>query len=114
MKVFALIPARGGSKGIPKKNLQTVGGVPLVERCARAALDARRVHGVFVSTDDREIADCVRAAGGGVVERPAEISGDVASSEAALLHALEQWQAEGQLPDVLVFLQATSPFTRGI
>jgi YrbI family 3-deoxy-D-manno-octulosonate 8-phosphate phosphatase len=65
---------------------------------------------VRVSTDDAAIADAARLAGAGVIDRPADLSGDTASSEAALLHALDVLAAEGVRPAVLVFLQATSPF----
>lgn len=111
MKAFAIIPARGGSKGILRKNLRTVGGVPLVERSIAAARGAERIAEVCVSTDDSEIAACARRAGAHVIRRPDELSGDAASSEAALLHACEQWQRANDLPDAIVFLQATSPFT---
>jgi len=86
--VLAIIPARGGSKGIPRKNVQSVGGVPLVVRTVRAASGARRVERVVVSTDDVEIAELARGAGAEVVWRPAELCGDTASSEAALMHVL--------------------------
>lgn len=107
MRVACIIPARGGSKGIPRKNLAPVGGVPLVVRAVRAARAASSVDEVLVSTDDAEIAALVRAAGARVVERPAEISGDVASSESAILHALDVLGAD---PEVTVFVQCTSPF----
>ncbi|MDM4763366.1 acylneuraminate cytidylyltransferase [Galbitalea sp. SE-J8] len=105
--VVAVVPARGGSKGVPGKNLRRVAGVPLVVRAVRAARAAGLVDDVVVSTDDAAIAEAARAAGAIVVDRPAELSGDTASSEAALLHAL------GALPGeygILAFLQATSPF----
>lgn len=105
--VVAVIPARGGSKGIPEKNLQRVGGVPLVSRAVASALRARRISAVAVSTDHRGIADAARAAGARVIERPAELSADTSSSEAALLHALGALEPK---PDILVFIQATSPF----
>lgn len=107
--MVAMIPARGGSKGVPGKNLRTVGGVSLVARAVASALAADLVDAVFVSTDDSEIAAAARAAGADVIDRPAELSGDTASSEAALLHALDSLDAE---PGILVFLQATSPFIR--
>jgi YrbI family 3-deoxy-D-manno-octulosonate 8-phosphate phosphatase len=108
-QAVAVIPARGGSKGVPGKNVAPVGGVPLVARAVAAAL-AAGVLDVRVSTDDSRVAAVARAAGAGVIERPAELAGDTASSEAALLHALEVLAAEGVDPEVLVFLQATSPF----
>jgi N-acylneuraminate cytidylyltransferase len=112
MTAFAFIPARGGSKGIPGKNLQAVGGHPLVVRTIRAARAAARIDRVFVSTDDPEIAAAARTAGAEVIDRPAEISGDTASSESAVLHALAHLEQAGDaLPDVTVMLQCTSPFS---
>ncbi len=109
----AIIPARGGSKGVPRKNILEVGGVSLIARSIHAAQAAQRVDAVYVSTDDAEIAQAARDAGAGVIERPAEISGDVASSEAALLHGLDVLAEAGIRPERLVFLQCTSPFTEG-
>lgn len=111
MRCVAVIPARGGSKGVPRKNVRPLGGTPLVARTIAAARAAKLVDAVYVSTDDAEVAAAARAAGAEVVDRPAEISGDDASSESALLHALDMIEAEGDPVDVLVFLQCTSPFT---
>lgn len=106
----AIIPARGGSKGIPGKNLRPVGGIPLVARAIHAAA---RLARVVVTTDDAAIALEAARHGAQVVMRPAEIAGDTASSESALLHALETLRAEeGYAPEVVAFLQCTSPFTR--
>ena len=110
---LALIPARGGSKGIPGKNLQGVGGVSLVGRSVAAALASQRVGRVVVSTDDDAIAAEALKHGAEVVRRPAAIAGDTASSESALLHALDCLEEQGPLPAQLVFLQCTSPFTQG-
>ena len=110
---LAVIPARGGSKGIPGKNLQHVGGLSLVARSVRAALDSRKVERVVVSTDDDAIALEAQSHGAEVVRRPAAIAGDTASSESALLHALDTLEQQGPLPPQLVFLQCTSPFTSG-
>lgn len=109
-RTVAIIPARGGSKGVPAKNLNLVGGVPLVVRAVRACLAAQRVDAVYVSTDDQGIAAAARLAGAEVILRPRELAGDIASSEAALLHGLEQLQARGQRPEALLFVQCTSPF----
>ena len=110
---LALIPARGGSKGIPGKNLQTVGHVPLVCRSIRAAQASNGVGRVVVSTDDEAIAAAAETEGAEVIRRPAEIAGDTASSESALLHALDVLEKQGPLEAELVFLQCTSPFTTG-
>ncbi|MGW8950009.1 cytidylyltransferase domain-containing protein [Streptomyces sp. NPDC055709] len=109
--VLAVIPARGGSKGVPGKNLATVGGVPLVARAVRACAQARLVTDVMVSTDDHAIAEVARAAGGTVVERPPAIAGDTATSESAVLHAMDAYEAiHGRPVDVVLLVQCTSPF----
>ncbi|MGW8482622.1 cytidylyltransferase domain-containing protein [Microbacterium sp. NPDC055903] len=105
-----MIPARGGSKGVPRKNVRRVGGVPLVERAVRSAAAATAVDLVVVSTDDDEIAGVASAAGARVIRRPAELSGDTASSESAVLHALDELERDGLPPGIVVFVQATSPF----
>ncbi len=109
---IAIIPARGGSKGVPRKNVRMLAGKPLIDYTIAAALAARRVDRVIVSTDDDEIAAVAVAAGAEVVRRPAAISGDTASSEAALLHVLDTLAGtEARLPATVVFLQCTSPLT---
>jgi N-acylneuraminate cytidylyltransferase len=108
-----VIPARGGSKGIPGKNLRPVGGRSLIWRAVAAARAARSASVVAVSTDDEAIAAEARLAGALVIERPAAIAGDTASSESAVLHALEVLETQGPLPPVTVLMQCTSPFTRG-
>ncbi|MFG2297660.1 cytidylyltransferase domain-containing protein [Streptomyces sp. NPDC048603] len=109
--VTAVIPARGGSKGIPGKNITPIGGVPLVARAVRACLAAEHVTRTVVSTDDPAIAAVAIAAGAEVVERPAELAADQSSSESALLHALDTLEERhGEPVGVLVFVQCTSPF----
>jgi N-acylneuraminate cytidylyltransferase len=76
-----------------------------------AALGARRVDGVFVSTDDPEVASVAGAYGAEVIERPADLSGDTASSESAVLHGLDALAARNIAPELVVFMQCTSPFT---
>ena len=109
-RVVAVVPARGGSKGVPGKNLRRVAGRSLVQRAVDACVAAERIDAVYVSTDDAAIAAAARAAGAGVVDRPAELSGDLASSESALLHALDTVAGTGGEPEVVVFVQCTSPF----
>ena len=110
-KVIAVIPARGGSKSIPRKNLASVGGVPLVARSILAAKGASAVDEVIVSSDDAEILAVAEAYGATALQRPAAIATDEATSESALLHALESIEARGEPVAILVFLQCTSPFT---
>jgi N-acylneuraminate cytidylyltransferase len=108
--VVAVIPARGGSKGVPRKNVRRVGGVPLVARAVAAARAAAQIDRVIVSTDDAEIAAVAEEWSAEVIARPATLAGDTASSESALRHALDALTAAGDDTDILVFLQATSPF----
>ncbi|MCX4729979.1 acylneuraminate cytidylyltransferase [Streptomyces sp. NBC_01363] len=117
--VLAVIPARGGSKGVPAKNLAQVGGVPLIARAVRACLASREVTDVVVTTDDAAIADAARAAGDTlgaperlhIVQRPAAIAGDRSSSEDAVLHALDAYEAmRERTADVVLLVQCTSPF----
>lgn len=108
--VVAVIPARAGSKGIPGKNLHAVAGRSLVRRAVEAARDAVTIDAVVVSTDGDAIAAEARASGARVVRRPAALAGDEASSESAVLHVLDELAAAGEEPEVVVFLQATSPF----
>lgn len=108
--VVAVIPARGGSKGVPRKNLRPLGGEPLVVRAVRSLRAVSSVDQVVVSTDDHEIAYAARAAGALVIDRPARLAGDEASSESALRHALAALGTRGAVPEVTVFVQATSPF----
>ena len=110
--VLGVIPARGGSKGIPHKNVRLVAGEPLLAYVVREACLSRWLTRVIVSTDDDEIAGVARRRGAEVIWRPAEISGDTATSEAALLHALEHLRTtERYEADLLVYLQCTSPLT---
>lgn len=110
-RVLAVIPARGGSKGVPAKNLAPVGGVPLVARAVRECRAARHVTHVVVSTDDAAIAAAARDAGAEVVLRPAAIAGDTATSEDAVLHAMDAHEAlHGSPVDVVLLVQCTSPF----
>ncbi|MFJ8009616.1 cytidylyltransferase domain-containing protein [Streptomyces fagopyri] len=110
-RVLAVIPARGGSKGVPAKNLLPVGGIPLVARAVRECRAARLVTDVVVSTDDQAIAAAARQAGAEVVLRPAAIAGDTATSEAAVLHAMDAHEAlHGSPVDVVLLVQCTSPF----
>jgi YrbI family 3-deoxy-D-manno-octulosonate 8-phosphate phosphatase len=110
-EVIAIIPARGGSKGIFRKNVRLLAGKPLVVHSIISAKNAQSVSRVVVSTDDREIETMSLSNGAEVVKRPREISTDDASSEAALIHVLDTLeQRDGYVPELVVFLQPTSPF----
>jgi CMP-N,N'-diacetyllegionaminic acid synthase len=105
-----IIPARGGSRRVAHKNLIPIAGRPLLAHTIRHAHAAENVSEVLVSTDDDEIAAVAEREGATVVRRPRELAGDDVSSEQVLLHALDE--RGGPDPELLVFLQATSPARR--
>lgn len=107
---IAIVPARGGSKGIPGKNIKPFLGLPLVAHSVKAAQTAETVSHVIVSSDDEAILETARSHGAIGLLRPAEISGDEASSEAVILHALEALEICASA-ETIVMLQCTSPLT---
>lgn len=115
LRIVALVPARGGSKGIPGKNLRVVCGKSLVRRSVESGLESRLVGRVLLSTDSEAIAGEGRNAGAEVpFLRPAELARDDTPSSAVVAHALEWLEKnEGRLPDILVLLQPTAPLRRG-
>ncbi len=112
-RVLALIPARGGSKGIPRKNLAQLAGRPLLAHTVEQARATPAIDRVVVTTDDEEIARRTAEWGAEAVRRPGSLASDTASSESALSHALDHLRGRGYEPDLVVFLQATSPLRRG-
>lgn len=102
--ILAVTPARGGSKGVPRKNLRSVCGKPLIAWTIEAAQAAGRIDRYVVSTEDDEIADVAKRCGAEVLRRPAELAADDVATLPVLQHALAELPA-----DVLVLLQATSP-----
>ncbi len=111
--VVVIIPARGGSKGVPRKNLRDVAGRPLLAWSLLDSFESRRATAVYVSTEDVEIRAVALAYGAKVIERPAELAGDAISSEAVLEHALAAITRATSEPGLIVFLQATSPIRSG-
>jgi CMP-N,N'-diacetyllegionaminic acid synthase len=111
MKILTLIPARGGSKRIPRKNIRSLGGKPLIVWSIDVAKDIPEVVDILVSTDDKEIAEIAKSAGAMVPWlRPPKLSTDTASSVDVCLHALEWYEKENGKVDGLMLLQSTSPF----
>lgn len=104
MKILSIILARGGSKGIPKKNIIDFCGKPLVVWTIEQCLNSSRIDDVYVSTDSDEIADISYKAGAKIIIRPNDISTDISTSESAILHTLNKINC-----DIVVFPQATSP-----
>lgn len=110
MRVLAIIPARGGSKGLSGKNIKPLCGKPLIGWTIEQARASKHITEIFVSTDSREIADVAESFGVSVPElRPAELASDTASSASFILYTLEKLQREGQEFDYIVLLEPTSP-----
>lgn len=109
--VLALIPARGGSKGIPKKNIKVLGGKPLIVWSIEAAKKSRFIDRVIVSTDNEEIAEVARSAGGEVpFMRPTELAQDLTPDTPVFEHALEWLQKHDNfVPEFIVHLRPTGP-----
>jgi len=110
-EVLAIIPARGGSKGVPRKNIRPLAGKPLIAHTINAALQSRNIHRVIVSTDDQEIADVAKSFGAEVpFLRPAEFATDTATSLSVIQHAIT-WlqQKEDYRPQAVAILAPTSP-----
>lgn len=113
MRVLGIIPARGGSKGIPGKNVRPLGGKPLLAWTAEAALAARRLSRVVLTTDDERIAEVGRACGLEVpFLRPAELARDETPTLPVLQHAVAELERVGDRFDAVCLLQPTSPFRR--
>jgi CMP-N-acetylneuraminic acid synthetase len=109
MRSLAVIPARGGSKGLPGKNLSPLNGIPLLVYSINAALDSGVVDRVCVSTDDSGIADIAVNSGAEIVERPDELATDSALSIDVVKHAIAILSRQIYEPDIVVLLQPTSP-----
>ena len=105
MRCVAVIPARGGSRGIPRKNLRRLGGETLLARAIRKCRQASEISQTFVTTEDDDIAAEAAQHGATVIWRPAELSRDESKSDETLLHACKHIEA-----DILAFVQCTAPF----
>lgn len=111
MKILVIIPARGGSKGIPHKNIKPLAGKPLIHYTIDVARQIVANEDICVSTDDPEIIQCVEDYGVKVpFVRPSELATDTAGTYEVLLHALKYYEQQGKAYDIVVLLQNTSPF----
>lgn len=107
---ICIIPARGGSKGVPRKNVRLLHGIPVIVYTIKAALDSKIFDAVYVSTEDSEIAAVSRKAGATVIDRPKELASDKAPMPPVIEHALEEHIKNKKLePEYLFILQPTSP-----
>jgi CMP-N,N'-diacetyllegionaminic acid synthase len=111
LKPLVVIPARGGSKGVPRKNIKILNGKPLIQYTIEAARGVFPDSQICVSTDDQEIKTVVENMGLSVpFLRPEHLASDTADTYEVLLHAVEFYENKGYYPDTLILLQATSPF----
>ncbi|MBA6153401.1 acylneuraminate cytidylyltransferase family protein [Gelidibacter maritimus] len=114
MKPLIIIPARGGSKGVPGKNIKLLNGKPLIQYTIEAALEITTKENIIVSTDSPEIKSVVEEIGIRVPSlRPKELATDRVGTYEVLLHEINQLEKKGKFYDYLIFLQATSPFRTG-
>lgn len=113
LRILAVVPARGGSKSLPRKNIRPLAGEPLIGHTLRTAADVSAIDLLIVSTDDVEIAAVAAGYGVRVVQRPVALASDTAPTEAALLHAMDVLEVEGARFDMLLVLEPTSPFRSG-
>ena len=106
---IALITARGGSKGLPRKNIRLINGKPLIAWTIEAAVKAENIHHVYVTTEDSEIAEISCRYGATVIPRPEALAQDKTSSEPVILHALEYLAGQNVQVQNVCLLQPTSP-----
>jgi len=109
MKIVSIIPARGSSKSIPRKNIVDFAGKPLMLWTIEQAKASALVSEIYVTSDSKEILEIADSAGVRPIIRPPELSTDIATSESALIHVLNQIKEE---PEYIVFLQATAPLRK--
>ena len=113
MEILGIIPARGGSKGIKRKNLKEILGKPLVAYSIEAGLNSKLITRVVVSTEDNEIMEVSKKFGAEVIKRPDELSKDETKTAPVMAHVLDELEKEGYKPDYVVLLQPTSPERNG-
>jgi len=110
MEILAIIPARGGSKGIPGKNIKLLCGKPLIAYTIEASHNSKYITRTVVSTEDEKIKEVAQSYGAEVVDRPAELAQDETKTAPVMLHVLDELEKkEGYKPDLVILLQATCP-----
>lgn len=110
LKVLGVVPARGGSKRIPRKNLHLLGGIPLIYHCLRSAKQSGVLNRLVVSTEDKEIASRAREFGIEVIERPDELAQDNTPTLPVMEHAIKEMDIDGFHADIIMTIQPPYPF----
>lgn len=109
MNITSIITARGGSKGIPRKNIKLLNGKPVIAYSIEASTSNNLIKNTFVTTEDKEIAEISKKFNAEVIKRPDELAQDNSTSVDVILHALDYLEDKSKLPDIFVLLQPTSP-----
>lgn len=109
MNICTIITARGGSKGIPRKNIKPLNGKPIIAYSIEPSLNCDLINNTYVTTEDEEISEVSKKIGAEVIDRPKELAEDTSSSVDVVLHSLEYLEEQGNLPDFFILLQPTSP-----
>ena len=108
-KILSIITARGGSKGLKRKNVVDLVGKPLIAWTIEASLDSKYITKTIVSSDDKEALDISKEYGANVVRRPDDLSSDSATSESVIKHTIDYLESMGEMFDIVILLQPTSP-----
>jgi len=108
-RILSIIPARGGSKGLPRKNIVDLAGKPLIAWTIEASLKSKYITKTVVSSDDEEILDIAQEFGAEIIKRPSDLALDQSPSESVVRHALSELQSREEEFDLLTLLQPTSP-----
>jgi len=109
MNITSIITARGGSKGIPRKNIKLLNGKPVIAYSIEASTSNNLIKNTFVTTEDEEIAEISKKFNAEIIKRPDELAQDNSTSVDVILHALDYLEDKNELPDLFVLLQPTSP-----
>lgn len=112
MNIVGLIPARGGSKGVPRKNIKKLADKPLIQYTIEEAKKSNKINRLIVSTDDEEIANISEELGTEVIKRPEELSQDDTPTLPVIQHTIEELEKEGNTVDAIILLQPTTPFRK--
>ena len=110
MNIIALIPARGGSKEVPRKNIRKLVGKPLIQYTIDEAKKTNKINKIFVSTEDEEIAKISKDLGAEIIKRPEELASDTAPTLPVIQHAITEIEKNNEKIDAIVLLQTVTPF----
>ena len=108
-KILAIIPARGGSKGVPRKNIKDLNGKPLIAYTIEASINSSFINTTIVSSEDEEILKVSKKFGAEIIKRPLELASDTASTIPVITHAIEELLSKSREFDIVMILQPTSP-----